>query len=59
MSHSHTFPRAMALSAKQSGKLIAKLAEHVKIKPDGIEKLGKQVRLTTYITSRNIRNSKI
>lgn len=33
----------MGLGPKDSGKLIAKLSEHVKIKPAGIEKLGKQL----------------
>lgn len=32
----------MALGPKESGQLIAELAEHVKIKREGIEKLGKQ-----------------
>lgn len=34
----------MELGPKESGRLIAELAEHVKIKREGIEKLGKQVR---------------
>lgn len=33
----------MVLGPKESGKIIAELATHVKIKNEGIEKLGKEV----------------
>lgn len=38
----------MALGPKESGEIIAKLASHVKIKDEGIEKLGKEVIFQKY-----------
>lgn len=35
----------MALSPKESGKLVAELAKDVKIKEEGIKKLGDEVRI--------------